>query len=453
MRAEMIEELKKLQRQTNITDITALHALGKAHRNEVPIATLGQRPVIQRDPVAFIRAIEGNLIQELLPQRHQKMAANPAAFFRGTAELMAYDLSHEPQSQLRVLTDGDVHLQNFGFYASPERNMLFDLNDFDEAAPNSFEFDVKRLATSIYLFGGQEHYGEQAMDDLVQDVARTYRKTLKKAFKTGALERFYASTAVSNMVKELPDEAAGDFVRNVVRKAANRDNESVVKKFTVQSGTHLRFKDDPPRSVHLGQGQEIALMNGFLQYQQSTRADVALLLGQYHITDIIRHSVGIGSFGTSCYLILLTGLGGSHLVLQVKEALPRRRDLLPERLTVDLDREISEGQRIISSTQILQKASDPFLGWFNMDGKSFYVRQFRDMKGSIDVTALPWDQYQAYCRVCGYLLAMAHAQSPMAAVVAGYMNKEFDDAIQHWAKDYLHQVTADYAAFIEQFNV
>lgn len=453
MRAEMIEELKKLQRQTNITNILALHDLGKAHRNSVPLVALGRRPVIERDPVMFIEAIEANLIQELLPQRHEKMAANPAAFFRGTAELMAYDLSHEPQSHLRVLTDGDAHLQNFGFYASPERNMLFDLNDFDEAAPNSFEFDVKRLATSIYLFGGQEHFGETAVDALVQEVARTYRKTLKKAFKTGALERFYASTAVGSMAAGLPEEADAEFVREVVRKAANRDNESVVKKFTVQNGTHLRFKDAPPRSVHLEQGQEIALMHGFLQYQQTTRADVALLLGQYHITDIIRHSVGIGSFGTSCYLILLTGLGGSHLVLQVKEALPRRRDLLPKRLAVNLDQEISEGQRIISSTQILQKASDPFLGWFNVDGKSFYVRQFRDMKGSIDVATLSWPQYQAYARVCGYLLAMAHAQSPMAAVAAGYMNKDFDRAIQHWAKDYLHQVTADYAAFIEKFAI
>ncbi len=318
----MIEELKKLQRQTNITNIAALHDLGKAQRETVPLSSLGDRPIIQRDPVAFIDAIEANLIQELLPQRHQKMGANPAAFFRGTAELMAYDLSHEPQSHLRVLTDGDAHLQNFGFYASPERNMLFDLNDFDEAAPNSFEFDVKRLTTSIYLFGGQEHFGEAAVDQLVKDVARTYRKTLKKAFKTGALERFYASTAVDNLVAELPAEEDAQFVRDVVKKAANRDNESVVKKFTVMHGTHLRFKDDPPRSVHLEQGQEIAMMHGFLQYQQTTRADVALLLGQYHITDIIRHSVGIGSFGTSSYLMLLTGLGGSHLVLQVKEALP-----------------------------------------------------------------------------------------------------------------------------------
>lgn len=452
MRAEMIEELKKLQRQTNITNITALHALGKAQRQTVPLSALGDRPIIKRDAVAFIDAIESNLIQELLPQRHKKMGANPAAFFRGTAELMAYDLSHEPQSHLRVLTDGDAHLQNFGFYASPERNMLFDLNDFDEAAPNSFEFDVKRLTTSIYLFGGQEHFDEDAVDQLVKDVARTYRKTLKKAFKSGALERFYASTAVDNLVAELPDEQDAQFVRDVVKKAANRDNESVVKKFTVTHGTHLRFKDDPPRSVHLEQGQEIAMMHGFLQYQQTTRADVALLLGQYHITDIIRHSVGIGSFGTSCYLMLLTGLGGSHLVLQVKEALPRRRDLLPSRLAVTLNQEVSEGQRIISSTQILQKASDPFLGWFNLGDKSFYVRQFRDMKGSIDVATLSWTQYQAYCRVCGYLLAMAHAQSPMAAVAAGYMNKEFDEAIQHWAKDYLHQVTTDYAAFIEKYD-
>lgn len=451
MQADMAAELKRLQAQTTVTSIKGLHELGKAHRNRVPVTALGRRPVIKRDPVAFIDAIESNLIKELLPQRHAKMAANPAAFFRGTAELMAYDLSHEAQSGLRVLTDGDVHLQNFGFYASPERQLLFDLNDFDEAAPNPFEYDVKRLTTSIYLFGADQHFEESALDDLVQDVVRTYRKALKNAFKQGALERFYASTPVEELIADLPAEDAA-FVRTMAAKAAKRDNQATVKKFTELVGQRRRFKDDAPRSVHVDQGLEIALMKGVLAYQQTTRADVALLLGQYHITDIIRHSVGIGSFGTSCYLVLLTGLGGSHLVLQVKEALPRRRELAPNDLTIDQEREASEGRRIIAATQILQKASDPFLGWFNLSGKSFYVRQFRDMKGSIDVSILDWRQYAAYGRVCGYLLAMAHAQSPMAAIAAGYMNKTFDETIQHWAKDYLHQVIDDYAAFVAKYG-
>nr|WP_204123032.1 DUF2252 domain-containing protein [Lacticaseibacillus mingshuiensis] len=455
MKKTMLQQLLRDQSvMKNDTALDALKAQGKALRDTIPAETLGERTLSGRDPVAYIEAIEQNLIQELMPQRHAKMAASPAAFFRGTAELMAYDLSHEPQSGIRVLSDGDAHLQNFGFYASAERNLLFDLNDFDEAAPNSFEFDLKRLATSVYLLGAQRHFDEAPMDDLVQNLVRTYRKALKHAFKEGALERFYASSNVEQLLAALPDEDDVEFVKRVMAKAQKQTNESVVAKYTERAtATRLRFKDAAPRSVHVEPGREIALMSGYLDYQKTTRADITLLLGQYHVSDIIRHSVGIGSFGTYCYLILLTGLGGSHLVLQVKEALPRRRELAPNNLAVTLDREVSEGQRIIAAQQILQKASDPFLGWFNLDGKSFYVRQFRDMKESINLDRLEWGQFEAYCRICAYLLAMAHAQSPTAAVADGYLNRDVDIAIQGWAKDYLHQVVDDYAAFVAKYGV
>ncbi|WP_179395701.1 DUF2252 domain-containing protein [Lacticaseibacillus absianus] len=448
MQDNMLDELFALRHTIAVGSQRELHDLGQQLRARVPIDSLRLRPVRQRDPVAFIQAIEANLIQTLLPARHAKMLASPAAFFRGTAELMAYDLSHGAQSGIRVLGDGDAHLQNFGFYASPERNLLFDLNDFDEAAPNAFEFDVKRLVTSVYLLGAQDRFDEAALDDLARHVVRTYRKTVKHAFKQGALTRFYASSAVSALAAALPDEIDLEFLTRIRERAAARDSESVVKKYTATVAGQLRFKPAPPRTVTVSGDTRAALLAGFSAYQDTVRADVGLLLSQYHVTDVVRHSVGIGSFGTSCYLILLTGMGGSHLVLQVKEALPRRRELAPNDQTVDQQREVSEGQRIIAAQQILQKASDPFLGWFNAAGKSFYVRQFRDMKESIDPAALDWPQYEAYCHVCAYLLALAHAQSPSAAVAAGYMDKHFDLAVQRWCKDYLQQVIDDYAAFV-----
>ncbi|WP_262316069.1 DUF2252 domain-containing protein [Lacticaseibacillus parakribbianus] len=450
MRKEMIQELGKLAGQSAFQNIEALEAEGRKRRAVVPLAGLGRRPVIERDPVAFIDATESKLISALLPQRHARMAQSPAAFFRGTAELMAYDLSHEVASGIRVLCSGDAHLQNFGFYASPERNLLFDLNDFDEAAPNPFEFDVKRLVTSVYLLGAQNHYDEAALDHLAAKVAKTYRKTLKKAFKTGALTRFYASSAVRDLTAALPDQADVAFVERISDRAQGRDNESVVAKYTEVVDGQLRFKVAPPRSARVSATTQAALVAALGDYQHTTRADVALLLAQYRVTDLIRHSVGIGSFGTTCYLVLMTGLGGSHLVLQVKEALPRRRELTAGP-RVDLAREVSEGQRIIAAQQILQKASDPFLGWLSLGDKSYYVRQFRDMKESIDVTALSFSQFTAYCRITGYLLAMAHAQSPTAAIADGYLNHDFDGAIQHWAKGYLGQVIDDYAAFIARY--
>ncbi len=451
MADDLLNELTALQHTMTHASAADLHTLGKQLRARVPLDSLAHRPLIQRDPVAFIQAIETNLTATLLPARHAKMAASPAAFFRGTAELMAYDLSHGAQSGIRVLSDGDAHLQNFGFYASPERNLLFDLNDFDEAAPNAFEFDVKRLITSVYLLGAQAHFEEAVLDELARQIVRTYRKTVKKAFKQGALTRFYASSAVTTLMQALPDQADVDFIAKIRDRAATRDSESVVKKYTEPIDGALRFKVAPPRTVRVTAATEAALRQGFIDYQHTTRADVALLLSQYHLTDMVRHAVGIGSFGTSCYLLLLTGLNGSHLVLQIKEALPRRRVLAPNDITVDQRREISEGQRIIAAQQILQKASDPFLGWFNQLDKSFYVRQFRDMKESIDPLALSWPQFEAYSHVCAYLLALAHTQSPSAAVAAGYMDKHLDGAIQHWCKDYLGQVIDDYAAFVAAF--
>lgn len=449
----LLDQIENPKQLRDVNAIEALRARGKALRQQVPIEGLGRRPVLTRDAVAFVESTEQHFIKELVPQRHAKMLASPAAFFRGTAELMAYDLSHEVQSGIRVLADGDAHLQNFGFYASPERNLLFDLNDFDEAAPNSFEFDLKRLVTSTYLLGAQQHFGEKDMDDLAKNMVKIYRKTTKQAFKENALTRFYASTEVHHLVDNLELASSAEFIDKVVEKAAKRDNESVVRKFTETNHLgQLRFKENAPSSVHVEPDVEVTLMAAIGKYVKTVRPDTALLMSQFHVTDIIRHSVGIGSFGTNCYLILFTGLGGSHLVLQIKEALPRRRALAPKRLAVTLNQEISAGQRIISAQQILQKASDPFLGWFNIGKKSFYVRQFRDMKESVPVDKLNWAQFVGYTSVCSYLLAMAHAQTPIDAVASGYMNKSFDATIQKWAKNYLHQVVNDYSEFVEKYG-
>lgn len=433
--------------------VELLQERGRALRSQVPITNLGRRPVIQRDPVKIIDKTESHLIAELVPLRHSKMLATPAAFFRGTAELMAYDLSHEAQSGIRVLADGDAHLQNFGFYASPERNLLFDLNDFDEAAPNSFEFDLKRLVTSTYLLGSQSHFDEKEMDELASNLVRIYRKTTKTAFKKGALDRFFFSTKVSELIDKLPVEENAEILNKIVAKASKRDNESVVRKFTETTDEgNLRFKDNAPSSVHVPTEVEDKLKLGFISYLKTTRSDTALLLSQYHITDIIRHSVGIGSFGTSCYLILLTGMDNTHLVLQIKEALPRRRELGPNALVVTLEKERNSGRRIIAAQQILQKASDPFLGWFSVGKKSFYVRQFRDMKESVKVEQLNWQQFQVYTGTCSFLLALAHAQTPIDAMACGYMNKSFDATIQAWCKNYLHQVEDDYAPFVNKYG-
>ncbi|MDE3316916.1 DUF2252 domain-containing protein [Lacticaseibacillus zeae] len=429
--------------------IDDLKETGKKIRETAPIESLAAVSKIDRDPVQFINSVEQNLTESLLPMRHQRMGASQAAFFRGTAELMAYDLRQGEKSGINLLIDGDAHLQNFGFYASPERNLLFDLNDFDEAQINSFEFDIKRLLTSVYLLGDQQGFEADKLDELVQTDASIYRKTLRDLFKLGALDRFYQSTEVKHLMQEIPGAEDSQLLAKFVKKATKRNNDSVVKKYTLTTDDgHMRFKDDPPSSVRLDQATYQAIYDGFTQYRKTTRADILVLLSQYRITDIIHHSVGIGSFGTNCYLVLLSGLGGGHIVLQVKEALPPRQELLPHTERMTLQQEVSQGQRIIAAQMILQKASDPFLGWFNVGDKSYYVRQFRDMKGSVDLEELNFTEFQYYTQITAYLLAMAHAQTPQAAVVTGYLDKHFDSAVQRWSKWYLNQVKADYSAFL-----
>lgn len=199
-------------------------------------------------------------------------------------------------------------------------------------------------------------------------------------------------------------EAAG-LIARIVAKAQTRDQASVIKKYTqLGASGQRRFKLAPPRSIHVEAATEVSLVQGLLAYRETTRADVNLLLHQYHVSDIMRHSVGIGSFGTHCYLALLTGPNGSSIVLQVKEALPDRHALSLQADPASLADETQAGQRIISATQILQKASDPFLGWMTIGKRSFYVRQFRDMKESVNVAKLTFTQFKAYSKVCAHLL-------------------------------------------------
>ena len=443
-------DLKDLLRERIAAKYTIddLKDTGKKISKTAPIESLAAVSKIDRDPVQFIKSVEQNLTKSLLPMRHSRMGASQAAFFRGTAELMAYDLQQGEKSGINLLIDGDAHLQNFGFYASPERNLLFDLNDFDEAQINSFEFDIKRLLTSVYLLGDQQGFDADKLDELVQTDASIYRKTLRDLFKVGALDRFYQSTEVNHLVQSIPGAEDSALLSKFVKKATKRNNDSVIKKYTTTIDGNMRFKDDPPSSVRLDKATYQAIFDGFTQYRKSTRPDILVLLSEYRITDIIHHSVGIGSFGTNCYLVLLSGLGGSHLVLQVKEALPPRPELIPNTERITLQQEVSQGQRIIASQMILQKASDPFLGWFNVGDKSYYVRQFRDMKGSVDLEELTFPEFQYYTQITTYLLAMAHAQTPQAAVVTGYLDKSFDSAVQRWSKWYLNQVKADYSAFM-----
>lgn len=425
---------------------------GKKLRSAYPFEKLGHYTVTKRDPNQLMDEVRAILIPELLPERTQRMSQSSFTFFRGTAELMEYDLAHQDNSPIHTVSCGDAHIGNFGFYGSPERQLLFDLNDFDEAGINPFEWDVKRLAVSTLLAGREHQFEDEKLSTLVKELGGTYRKSLQDMFQKTALNRFYPVNSVENILNTIPSkEMHTKKLRKFLDKAGKRDSEQVVRKFTMTDGDgQISFKENPPRTRHVKDRLTKHIAKYLVQYRQSLSPDVSLMLSQYSVTDIVRHSVGVGSFGSLCYLLLLTGTDDSHLVLQIKEALPHRQlaDQLEEE---NAQYEQNEGKRIVDCQKILQSASDPFLGYFATEKKSFYVRQFRDMKASIELSELDWDQFDAYAKTCAWVLGTAHAQSPTAGVVLGYTghSDKFDTAIQRWTTDYVEQVSQDFEAFKE----
>ncbi|AVK64248.1 DUF2252 domain-containing protein [Lactobacillus sp. CBA3606] len=434
--------------------VAELIALGKARRLVTTFDQLGTFIPVKRDAAAYLKRVRKMLVPELLPLRRERMSASSFAFFRGSVELMDYDLDYQKSTEISAVVCGDAHIGNFGFYASPERRLVFDLNDFDEASVHPWEWDLRRLLVSIILAAKDSEFKPKKIEKLVREASASYRDGIKRMFNQTTLERFYRDNEAQSVLNfgGEPEDTV-DFIAELAKKAARRNSEQVVRKFTITNSRGERqFKDNAPRSVHIDKKTYRGLKQGILDYLQTVRTDVALLLSQYEVTDIIRHSVGVGSFGSLCYLVLLTSTDGSHMVLQIKEALPTRKigsQTTGPKLTAAL--ELTEGQRIVSAQRILQSTSDVFLGYFQMADKSFYVRQFRDMKESIDIPALSWGQFSAYANTCAMILAQAHAQSPTAAMIRGYVGSsdKFDEAMGNWAEAYVDQVESDYQTYLQ----
>lgn len=447
-----IFDLKQLQFHKSKKE---LEDTGKYQQTVVSSQQLANFVPVDRDPVAAIKMTESKMIPELLPLRHQRMLANRFSFFRGTAELMESDLKQQAQSDIPVVISGDAHVNNFGFYASPERQLLFGLNDFDEARIGNWESDLKRLLVSAELAGEENGFAKAQLKDLLKLTTKTYRHAIKRANRMPLAEVFYSSFEIHDMIDTI--ESLGDgseqmnyLLQKIMKKSQHSNSEEIVQKMgTTNENGDLVFRDNPPRAKHLGPILYQQLVAGYNFYRQNAREDVRVLLANFHITDIIRYSVGVGSFGTRCYLILLTGIDGSHLVLQVKEALPLRYNLLNLQVQQAIQNGMRAGRRIVTAQRVLQSSSDPFLASTRFGGRSYYVRQFRDMKESVNVAKLDFDSFQLYCQVCALLLAMAHAQSPTSPMIRGYLKhqKVLDEGLADWSLKYVDQVTKDYNAF------
>lgn len=426
---------------------------GREVREKIPFSAQAVFLPVKRDPVEMIESQNYFRIPELIPLRHQKMATSPFAFFRGTALLMAHDLSYQAQSGIHATICGDAHIGNFGFYASPERRLIFDLNDFDEAAPGPWEWDLKRLITSIILCGHDLGFDDKKIRESGLQAAAFYRKGLDLMSGMTSLERFFVIGDEDLFLKSFSDSSREEFEK-IIKKAKKHTSGQVISKMTEtdQFGRRV-FIEAPPITTHLDPNliDEVELY--FQHYLKTVRPDIGILLSQHVLTDIARRVVGVGSIGTRCYLVVLTCEDESHLVLQIKQANDSAitHYNLKNFTTPDtLSHGLGNGYRVVSHQQILQAASDPFLGYFSTDdGFDFYVRQFRDMKGSIDLSELDFETFKQYVANCGISLARAHVQSPYANWINGYLGDSdgFDHAVFKWCQAYSKQVYQDYETY------
>jgi len=437
-------------------------AAGRALRDRTPRRAHEALSFPDRDPVAIIEEQNRDRLQDLVPLRIGRMLESPFAFYRGTAATMAHDLGHGPRSGVHVVACGDAHVSNFGLFASPERRVVFDLNDFDEAADAPWEWDVKRLATSMYVGGRDKGMSEAECFEAALLAVRGYREGLEMAYERSALDRF-AYQVDTEAIEPLLRKEGREELRRTVRKARRRTSEQVVRKITTRAEDgRTRIVDQPPVTQHVDTARVEELIPLFEAYREPLRADVRLLLSQFELVDFVLRVVGVGSVGTRCYILLLEGPAGEPLVLQVKEAsrsvlatyggMP---DALPAGL-VPAGRVHAQGRRVVAAQRILQAHSDPFLGWIDIEmpertGRprvDFFWRQFRDMKGAVELDRLTTAQLSRYGELCGRVLARAHSQSPGARVARGYLGRSevFDAAVARWARTYADVVEQDFAA-------
>ncbi len=431
-------------------------AVGRAARTSTPRRALADYEQGQRDPVALIVEQNSARVPELVPLRMERMLASPFAFYRGTAGLMAADLARGASTGIEVISCGDAHISNFGLFAAPQRNLVFDLNDFDEAAVAPFEWDLKRLVTSVVIGARDAGYDEPAVRRAAQSTAASYRVVLAEMMKLTVLQRYYFRADADALRSNL-GRAGQKILDKAIKQARKRTSEAFVERVTeVLPGGQRRIVENPPVLTHLDAERAAMVGDLFEQYLETVPADIAVLLSQFSVIDAAVRVVGVGSVGTRCYVVLLSGPQQEHLVLQIKEAQESvlrawaGHDAHPlpasERGTEFRE---NEGFRVVASQRVLQAVSDLFLGYFRAPtGRDFYVRQFRDRKGSIDFEQLDLAGFTSYVEGCATLLARAHAQSANAPAIAGYLGRgdNADTTIADWSFAYAEQSLSDYTA-------
>jgi uncharacterized protein (DUF2252 family) len=424
---------------------------GRALRERVPRTSHAKwTPSSDRpEPVTLLKESDRGRLSELLPIRYGRMRQSPFAFFRGAAALMAWDLAATPVSKIRVQACGDCHLLNFGGYGSPERRLVFDINDFDETLPAPWEWDVKRLAASVVLAGRQKGIKERRCGAAARAMVASYRTHMREYARMPCLEAWYSHIDVDVFIAKAKTARDKKYWKKVERAAKMQTAEYILPKITEVSKGKRRIIDHPPLVYH---PRDIARIDEhvralFHRYRLTLPEERRVILDRYHIVDIARKVVGVGSVGTRCDVALLMAGQDDAMVLQLKEALPSVLEAYAGK-----SRYPNHGERVVTGQRMLQAASDVFLGWTRADdGRDYYFRQLRDMKMKFDLESMTKSEWLEYVQICGWTLARAHARTGDAARIGGYMGKNdsFDNAIGEFAVTYADQTERDHGALLK----
>ena len=434
------------------TTIEERFQLGKELRKKFPRIAQGEyKPAPDRaDPVSILEEQAKTRLPDLVPIRYARMLSSPFAFLRGAAAIMAADLNANGEtSGITVQACGDMHVANFGVFASAERNLIFGINDFDETLPGPWEWDLKRLVASIVASGRFLGADKNLCEDSVMAAVSSYRKRMKEYAYKGNLELWYSTINAKDVLKAL-NPSARKAADRIMTKARQRTHMQVLGKMTDLVDDKYRLKVNAPfivRETHTQAGRPIEEALGLLleSYFKSLAHDRKNLLKHYRIVDVARKIVGVGSVGTRCWIIFLTGNNSDDpLFLQVKEAQPSVLEQFQKGSSLHTD----HGRRVVEGQRLIQGAPDIFLGWGELDGIHFYVRQLRDMKGGVefDPKTVKLENLPQYSSLCAWALALAHAKSGDAAMIAGYAGNsdELDEAMVNFAFAYADQTEKDF---------
>jgi uncharacterized protein (DUF2252 family) len=441
-------------------------ARGKAARAEIPRSRHAEfePPTDRADPIELLESQARTRVPELVPIRYGRMLVSPFTFYRGAAKIMANDLAGTPRTGLTVQCCGDAHLSNFGVFASPERRLVFDINDFDETLPGPWEWDVKRLAASMLIAARDNGYKARDQDQIVLDTVSQYRDAMRTFAGMGNLEVWYARLEIETLLQERAAQLEPTTVKRTEKglaKARTRDSMAAFSKLTQAVDGRVEIVDQSPLIVPLRvllpgpEGEEwFAELHRLIRtYRQSLEFDRRGLLEQFQLMDFARKVVGVGSVGTRAWIALFFGRdSGDPLFLQLKEA-----EASVMEAYVGKSQFRNHGQRVVSGQRVMQATSDIFLGWVHvkagLDGvaRDFYGRQLKDWKGSVEIDRMIPAGMTVYGRLCGWTLARAHARSGDRVAIAAYLGSgnAFDRAILEFAKAYADQNERDYSALTD----